>query len=405
MQMRIIWAITVFIINLVRIVIRFINLSRKQIEIANYEKIWKYYNFANNSYEDEKTPKTKQFFKIIWIQFIIYPLLSWLWLILIIYFYVSVKIEEKNLQKEIKEKINEIKFKLKYNQLSKREVKNLLHWLRKALWEDFEENYITDRWEDRYEDISLWKDWICLVYHALYVYGWTKHVKYQYKIENTKVSARVTDEWNNWIMGPDPLLELADPEKAKETKKEYEDVEEWFIKDWIVTDAEIRFWETMEERRKSTERWPLYNSMWIAYILYNDENLSDKDFKNYIRDNINNIKSCRDEIKEIFYQNEVMFRKSVSEDWHFYTEYKDDMRKDEKRMEKYYKKIEDITKKYNCLSWEFVNLTKKWKVITKNEKWETIDDTGISIFICSPHCWNAFEPRIISFYEWLLKEV
>lgn len=365
------WVIVAYIIFIVLIFVRFLWLGHKSTEIRNMEKIWKKYNWVEDTYyEDDvywfnkKFPVLKSFIKIL-----LFPLLSWFWIGILIYSYFHNKSEEKNLPNNIKEELKEIQFKIRHTDLSKRELICLQNKMVKLVWNDFEKQYIIESWEDRSEYLTVKKDTTHWEYCAYY-YPWShNHNISQYKVEWTKVLEKTIDErtdgyehWDDW---------------------EYHEKTSYYVKDGLATDERLRWDENMKDRREKTEWHELINMKYIPYILYNYDKLSDKDFKNYLRECIKNITECRKEVEEFYKKNEIVYKKNIStkcEEWEelYFIDTYHKFRNNKKDEDKFYNDLEKIIKKFNCEWCDIWSLRKEWK-------------------------WKI-EPRILKLYRKFLKD-
>jgi len=352
------WVIVAYIIFIVLIFVRFLWLGHKSTEIRNMEKIWKKYNWVEDKYyEDDiywynkKFPVLKSFIK-----FLLLPLLSWLWIGVLIYSYFHNKSEEKNLPNNIKEELKKTEFKIKHTDLSKRELICLQNKMVKLVWNDFEKQYKIESWDDWFEYFTVKKD--TTIWEHDFYSDCSSHNKNisQYKVEWTKVYEKTIDDWR----------EFSSYEKGDDWK--YHDIDEvtHYVKDWIATDERLRWNEDSENRKEEVEWHELKNMNYIPYILYNCDELSDNDFKDYLRDSIKNISECWKEVEEFYKKNEIWYEKNIStkcDEWEelYFIDTYHKFKNKEKEKDKFYKDLEKITKKYNCEWCDIWRLRKKWK--------------------------------------------
>ena len=385
------WVFLVFMYYAITYIIRFLNLHNRVIEFENFKKIWKHYNFIKDEYyflpsdknrhNEEKNflDKSRMYFtehelkrKRIWsnilqlvCQFIIFPLLSRISVLFIIYALIGSKLKEKGLPKEIKEKIKESQFKLKYNKLNKRQVRMLGIKLAKLLWVECEEEFIGD--------------FGAFTIKYLQNIISTRYRDEEYRIKWTDIQTRVINA--RWFEKNEMI---------------------YYIKDWVVTNEYPKdFHWTKEERKETTKRKPLMNAKQYAYILYFDENLSDDNLKDYFRQNINNVDSCRKELKNFFSKHNVTFNTWENEDKYY-------IHSRWENKENFDKEMERIAEKYSCKTYYLKEFNKIWevKVIGKYKVWtdkEWHDDP--KRIPCIKDNWDSFEPSILSFYRWLLEDI
>ena len=130
------WVIIVFIYFAVRYIIRFFNLHDRLIEFENYKKIWWHYNFItdtyyyvpsdenwydkninraemNNQRSNAKSLRIRSNLLDLFLDFVVFPLLSWIFVIFIIYGTIHSAIENKRMPKEVKEKVYDYQFKIR----------------------------------------------------------------------------------------------------------------------------------------------------------------------------------------------------------------------------------------------------------------------------------------------------
>lgn len=345
-----IWVIIVFVYTVIMSIVRLISYGSKQIEIANYKKIWKYYNFFEDTYEEDiyykERNKGRWIIKKLFFHFVFVPLLSWIAVCILIYVYFSNKSFDKNLPKKVIEEAKELQFKIKHQRLSKREVILLQHKLWILINGDFnEEYYIKMRDDDVIHYLTVSKDKI----H----FDWSIPVSWvdnndisQYRVEWTRVFCRTIDDWH----------------KNDEGETTY------YVKNWVSTDAPLRRNETQEKRDASVDWSEYYNMKYIPYILYNSDELSDEQLKNYYRTTIKNIKSCWKEVKELLDKNGIKLIKCYWTEDEYYAWVNEKLSggklKGSKKEDAFYDKLEKILEKHNCKWWELLTIKlieHKWK--------------------------------------------
>lgn len=281
---------------------------RTRIQTENYYKVLMFYRFSDGKYVKSEQNIIRWFLGTAFFQLVINTLLSWLSVILrIIGLVTLVKLKKKvkeTYTRETLDKVEELRLKIKYTQLSKSEMEESLTKIDELLWthEFVKDNVIEDE-DEEYEDeeeeneyiISQhnWTDSFIIEGNKLYVnshpddYLSDFHSVYEYKIKWTKVYVRET-----------------------ESRTEHAGSEEYYdIKDWVVLESDIikrNKWEKFLvessedeiKRLKEQVEWQEFKDTRVkAFILH--ENLSEEDFRRYARWEIERLKVGKMKVEEL----------------------------------------------------------------------------------------------------------
>lgn len=397
------WVIIVFIYFAVRYIIRFFNLHDRLIEFENYKKIWWHYNFITDTYyyvpSDEnwydkninraemnaqrsnaKSLRIRSNLLDLFLDFVVFPLLSWIFVIFIIYGAIHSAIENKRMPKEVKEKVYDYQFKIKHNKLSKRQIRISSIKLISLIWMNLPKDLPWDDWDFTLDSIN----------HI----ASRQHRDEQYKVKWTDVQIRVLNAW--WDKNDENYNKI------------------YFVKDWIITkDCPKDFYWSRKEGKEELKRKPLKDMLEYVYILYYDEDLSDDEFREYLSHRVNNIESCLKELRKIYIKENVWFHNYRSSRYIEYFGSKDTKTYDEQKKEEkeFYDRIDKIIEKYNCWRSELTRFLKVWKVegtvkrqTGTNWKIEESELDKSEDVPCTEGTWDAFESYMIDYYRWLLSK-
>lgn len=347
-----IWCFVAFGIWCIQFLIKIcLAIFRKtRIETNNYHKVLMFYNFSNAKFEKWEPHFIRNILRSICLNFIIWTALSRL---TVLYTIVSViivivaKIKVKKLvDKKTISKVKELQLKIRYIDLSEKDMKKYLKEIDDLLW--IEEKSSIDE-EENWEIILQDDDWFRSVtindntlYRESHPSDWTSEHYWidEYKIKWTKVLIRTIESKNKWLaMG-----------------------EYYEIKDGVVLESEIlwqvdskisKFVEHMTkdtiEKCKKAVKW--HELWWFVWAIVLKRNISKPDFKKYVTWEIERLNLWKLKVEKLCEKYWINFVYK-EEYWWYYDIDREQISKDKKwtmkKVHEFNKELEEEMNNCNC---------------------------------------------------------